>query len=287
VDFSSNFKSLASEDVQKAMDEWITFSSFIKGCSDKQRVIIDEGAIVGADPMQYIGTTLRYLFTANATKLNQLSASTICSCSEGNFLTSAICMRSIFEIGSAILLLNEKVLKALRINERANKIREGRNIDEAFSHKEVSRAVKELDKFLRGGALDWEALSTMSAQEFMDAAIDGEGRPIKVKSNMPKGYHVNDSLRLIFKRGPQLKITYAYLSELVHPNVGGTFLIMGDEKSSTAVGFGRSDFEGYGLIFTALQIMRPVLDIITNELKLLEAQSVQASPMPGTVILPQ
>ena len=52
----------------------------------------------------------------------------------------------------------------------------------------------------------------------------------------PKSTNVKTSIDNLAKDEPGIPLIYDYYCEIVHPNLGRTFLLMGDDQSHIAIG---------------------------------------------------
>jgi hypothetical protein len=223
--FSDEFREQVPVDKQHALEAIEQLHVIATVGVNRMRVEPSSAMEIGADPMEYIGTTLHFLYSLYSAKYEQLTLAIIEGCSNRQFLVASLCSRSLFETTATIMALNESIHKI---------ITNAKNPD-AFSNKEVKRLINVVDKHSRGGRFDWELFFSTDIEEFMEKSFDGEEVKIDANRNSPNSTNVLTYLDKWYSKDKYARMVYAYLSELSHPNVGCSFLVMGDEASFVAV----------------------------------------------------
>ena len=237
------------------------------------RVDPSPAMVKGTRQFEYIGTTLHFLYSLHSKKFEQLTSSIMRSCSSRDFIVVALCCRSLFETTAAISALNESILN---VGKHAKS-------KDTFAEDEIKRLIDIVNQHSRGGRFDWELFFTADIDEFMRRSFGkGEIRIDKTRA-MPESTNILTFLNRLYEKDKYARIAYAYLSELAHPNVGSSFLVMGDEHSHVAAGRGCDSVGGFKIACIALSILRPSVLLASAELDRLLQQARKSGCKAGTV----
>ncbi len=272
--FSDDFKDQIPVDRHQVFDAIEELYDIAKRGVNIMRVEPGSAMEAGADPMEYIGTNLHFLYSLYASKYEQLSAAIIEGCSKNKFLVATLCSRSLFETTATIMALNESIYKVV-----AN----AKGLD-SFSQKEVDRLIEIVNRHSRGGRFDWELFFSADIEEFLEKSFDGNNIKLNKNRNAPDSTNVQTYLDRWYDKDKNARLVYAYLSELAHPNVGSSFLVMGDDSSFVVAGKGCDSSGGSRIALIALGILRPSISIAKRELELLLAHAKQAGAKQGSIV---
>jgi hypothetical protein len=271
--FSHDFKSQVSVDRQQIFDAIEELHDLAMRGVNTMRVDPTSAMEVGADPMEYIGTTLHFLYSLYASKYEQLTSAIISGCSENQFLVASLCSRTLFETTATIMALNESIYKV---------VKNAKNVD-CFNQKEINRLIDIVNRHSRGGRFDWELFFSVDIEKFMEKSFDGDNVKLDSNRNSPNSTNVLTYLNKWYDKDKNARMVYAYLSELAHPNVGSSFLVMGDDSSCVVAGKDCNSSGGKKIALIALGILRPSISIAKRELELLLAHAKQAGAKQGSI----
>lgn len=99
---------------------------------------------------------------------------------------------------------------------------------------EIQELIEILDKHLRGGRFDWQSFLTGNFDNLMENTTVSIPQQVNVKTCMEKWA----------KETPSVKVLYDLFCDLVHPNIGSTFLIL--KQWSDGIGFGGQSGKLFG-----------------------------------------
>ena len=179
---------------------------------------------------------LKFVHILYETKYAQLTGALINSVNNDQFLVFAFCGRALIETAA---IQRYYLLKALPI------------IDEAattgfITVEQINKQIGLLDKHVHGGRFNWAEWFYGDRPEMFKRAaekrrLEKSGSKRRMKGSepakiTPDQVNVQTAIDHWAKETPEVVATYDYFCELVHPNVGNNFLVMGSNKKELTVG---------------------------------------------------
>jgi hypothetical protein len=170
------------------------------------------------DPMRLHNMYARSLVTCYVSKFAQLSETILDSIEDQRFLVYALAGRSLIESTATLRYYLLEKYKPL--------------LDKGFLTVEDMKKLIEIDdQHLRGGRFDWESFFTQRYDELKVAAAQAlaDKKDNTKKATVPTGTpHQTNVLTCIENWGketPAIIVIYNLFCDLVHPNMGNTFLV--------------------------------------------------------------
>lgn len=200
-----------------------------------------------------MGEVLWLIYRIYVAKYRELLSSVVKSTQNEDFIVFALCGRAVIETTATLRYYNNKTLAFVK----------GVKNPDQFSSSEIESIIELLDKHSRGGRFDWTKFFSASRREMAQKLV--EARRLKAQSTKPEEIsnpiqvNVQTTLDAWSKEQPEIALSYDFFCELVHPNLGSNFMIMGAKDKSlqlcgkTAKGVGRS------LAIEGIQLLTPVV----------------------------
>jgi len=170
------------------------------------------------DPMRLHNMYARSLVTCYVSKFAQLSEAILDSVEDQRFLVYALAGRSLIESTATLRYYLLEKYKPL--------------LDKAsLSNEDMKMLIEIDDQHLRGGRFDWESFFTQRYDALKAAAskalLDKKDKSQKahVSSGLPHQTNVLTCIENWGKTSPEIMVIYNLFCDLVHPNMGSTFLV--------------------------------------------------------------
>lgn len=202
---------------------------------------------------EYIGEVLWFIYGIYIAKFRELLTTVIDATHKEDFLVFALCGRSIIETTATLRYYNNKILSV---------VVEAKNKDQ-FSTDEINLIIGLLDKHSRGGRFDWTKFFSAPRREMAEQLVKARSKKSSntLANELPNPSQVNiqTALDAWSKEHPEIVLIYDFFCELVHPNLGSNFMVMGAKSGSlhlcgkTVKGVGRS------LTVEGIQFLAPVV----------------------------
>lgn len=201
-----------------------------------------------------MGNVLWFLYGIYTAKYKELVASLIKATQDENFLVFALCGRTIIETTATLRYYNHKTISVVRDVKD----------EEGFSPEQLATIVEVLDEHSRGGQFNWGDFFAIPRRDMAAKLIESakNRKPQKADTESiqnPKSKRSGQTLGEWEKDMPELRLIYAFFCELVHPNLGSNFMVMGVKDCNlqlcgdTVKGVGRS------LTIEGIMFLSPIL----------------------------
>ncbi len=160
----------------------------------------------------------RNLITSYVSKFADLSAGVILAIEQENFLTYALCGRALIETTA--------ILRYYMIEQYKPLFDKGQ-----FGKSEMQQLIDIDDHHLRGGKFDWESFLLQRYSKLKKATVEKLDRKGQKPASPPDRETGPQQVRIglcVEKWGremPEVLIVYNLFCDLVHPNIGSTFLV--------------------------------------------------------------
>lgn len=189
----------------------------------------------GEKTYEIIHKMFKFLYAQYQLKYAELTGGLIDSLNKKEYMIFASCARGLLEL-TAVLRYYTKKLEPI--------------IDEAaktgiFSHEQQKTMLDIIDQHARGGRFNWNEFYFGNKSSFAKHLVEmrkkkgkqfsAEAKNILEKVN-PEQVNVLTAIDNWAKEEPGVLLTYEYFCELVHPNLGSSFLVMGSNENRLVVG---------------------------------------------------
>jgi hypothetical protein len=178
------------------------------------------------DPRSVLNHYLDVLWSVHVCKFDELCRALIGAVNRGEFIVYGLVGRSLIE--------HAAVLRYYFMNRIKPTVEEAVRTG-SVSVQQIGVIVKELDRFLRGGRFNWEAFFS---GDFDKLVSDKQEQPPYAQVN------VLTCVQKWAKETPRVIDLYDLFCDLVHPNIGSTFLIT--KQFTNGIGFGGKEGERVG-----------------------------------------
>ena len=203
------------------------------------------------DPRKLHNAYARNLFICYSSKFADLSSALLLAVERSNFLTYALCGRALIE--TTAILRYYVVEKYKPLLDRGH-----------LTNDDLRRLIEIDDQHLRGGRFDWQSFLLRNYTKLREDAIaKSEGkRKGAAFSNMPSQARIGrDCLSSWTKETPAVSIVYDLFCDLVHPNIGSTFLVASTDDN----GLHFSRFQGEPIGKAIFEQSFPMLIAVTHK----------------------
>jgi hypothetical protein len=253
--FPKEIKAEASGLLLECMGAIETFSIHIEQVHERGYASFTPEKFKDAHKFEYVGDVLWFLYGIYAAKYRELLETIIRSTGNKEYLVFAHCGRGIIETTAILRYYNTKIFSIVQ-NAKDR---------DAFSDDEISRIVELLDKHSRGGRFDWEAfwLSNRKDMAVKLVAAWKNRKNQKAENSLPASnpsqINTNTAIDNWLVEEPAIVLVYEFFCELVHPNLGSNFLVMGANDSSLHVAGGTIKSVGHSLTMEGIKFLVPVI----------------------------
>lgn len=173
----------------------------------------------GDDPRRLHNMFARNLITCYASKLSDLSNGVLHGMEQSNFLVYALCGRALIEITATLRYYIHEQYKPLL--DKGN-----------LSHDDMVRLIEIDDRHLRGSRFDWQSFLLRNYRKLREDAVadlaakqKGGAKPASSGGGLQPQVNVQTCMEKWGKELPEVLIAYNLFCDLVHPNIGSTFLV--------------------------------------------------------------
>jgi hypothetical protein len=172
------------------------------------------------DPRRLHNMYVRCLITCYVTKFAQMSEAILDSVDDQRFLVYAMAGRSLIEMVATLryyLLENYKPL----LNKGS------------LSMEEMNKLLEIHHRHMRGSRFDWDAffsgryeeLDVAAAQALADKKAKAKTKKDPSSEGLPNQINVMTCIEKWGEETPRIMVIYALFCDLVHPNIGSSFLV--------------------------------------------------------------
>lgn len=238
--FSEKIRYKASPILLQCLDGLEQFATHINHVYEERQVQVNIHELVQAPSNDYVGQTLWLIYGIYTAKYRELLDSVIRATNDEDFLIFALSGRATIETTATLRYYNNKLLAI---------IKSAKDLD-AFSKEEIADIVRLLDKHSRGGRFDWTQFWSSPRQDMAMTLVaarrakKGVGDPNPLPN--PSQVNIQTAIDAWAADQPEIILFYDFFCELVHPNLGSNFMIMGSKDGylqlcgNTVKGVGRS-----------------------------------------------
>lgn len=203
------------------------------------------------DPVRHINESIDLLGGIYIAKFKQLYACIAESIERGQFVVYAQAARALLE--------NTATLRFVVHKQPLSDLAATWSRGEA-NNAQVQAAVRVLEQALRGRAFDWEAF----VDGRLDPSASGGGE------HAMKPFHIQDCLRSWYKESADIRVLYALLCDLVHPNIGSNLLVLRIAGDQLVVGGAGGQSAAIPAVGSTLKRVVSIYDVIQRSLLRLE-----------------
>lgn len=209
--------------------------------------------ILQQEPVEkYIAQVLQLLYGIYAAKFAELSEGIIESTSNPRYLVFAYCCRGFIETTAALRFYNKKTQQLFM---------KAKNQD-AYDSAELREIASLLDLHSRGGRFDWAQYWTLGRKGMVNH-ISTSAREKKPAQNPPGSnpsqINAKTMIAAWVSDEPTIALIYGFFCEVVHPNLGSNFLVMGADSGSLYVDASRERTIGRSLALEGIELVTPVV----------------------------
>lgn len=250
--FPNTLRNNASELLLKCLNGIESFHEHIV-CAHNDNTASFNPIILQQEPVEkYIAGVLKLLYGIYAAKFAELSEGIIESTSNSKYLVFAYCCRGFIETTATLRFYNKKTQQLFL---------KAKNQD-AYNSAELIEIASLLDRHSRGGRFDWTQYWTLG-RKGMVKHISASAREKKPAQNLPGSnpsqINVKTMIDAWVSGEPTIALIYDFFSEVVHPNLGSNFLVMGADSGSLYVDASREKTIGRSLAVEGIELVTPVV----------------------------
>lgn len=230
VSFSAEIRSRADSITVSCMDG---IEHFIAHTEQINKSIVTECpvTIVGdVDPIKMLGNIFDFLHNQYVAKFVELSSNMVLAANRSDYLVFALCGRSIIEATATLRYYIKQCEKEIKVAAKAE------DIDLTRQAKAFAALHAILDEHLRGGRFNWLEFFTGNKKTFTSNLIEAQRNRKTPDQPNPESLPISRLLDSWAKDEPYLHLSYNFFSELVHPNLGSNFLLMGVDNGRVLIG---------------------------------------------------
>lgn len=220
-------------------------------------VIDSSGQVLNQD----LPENLALLHAQYLAKYEELTRTLIRSANEHDYIVFALSGRALIETTATFRYFN------VELGELAKK----RTTIEGAGEKEKAAAewkiAASLDKHLRGGRFNWGEFYFGDRKHFAETLVNTAKTKSKEKPSQPNPEQINayTAVQKWAEIEPAIMLCYSFFCELVHPNLGSNFLVMGSKDGKIQVGGGVTKSVGNGLCLEGVKMIGGVLKEASNQ----------------------
>jgi len=251
--FPEKIRHQAPELLLRCLDGIETFLQHIDSIYVGRKIDFNFASVVQRPGNEYMGDVLWLIYGIYIAKYRELLSAVVKSTRDEDFLVFALCGRAVIETTATLRYYNDKTLAVIT----------GAKNPDQFSVDEIKRIVELLDKHSRGGRFDWPQFFSAQRGEMAQQLVQARRKKNQnaKTEELPNPIQVNvqTALDAWSKEQSEIVLFYDFFCELVHPNLGSNFMVMGTKDGSlqlcgkTVKGVGRS------LAIEGIQFLTPVV----------------------------
>ncbi len=192
------------------------------------QVSFDAASLPQVSQSEYIKNVLRLLYATYLAKFRELLSEVITGANDERFLVFALAGRAFIETTAMLRYHNRKIIGVV----------EAAQSRDAFSPDELKQIVDVLDQHSRGGRFDWFEFWFSNRKNMATQLVARRKSKLKEEPPLPNPSQVNvmTALDRWATDEPGIALAYEFFCELVHPNLGSNFLVMGAKDGHLRVG---------------------------------------------------
>jgi hypothetical protein len=167
----------------------------------------------------------RNLITSYVSRFADLSNGIILAIERSNFLTYALCGRALIETTA--------ILRYYLVEQYKPLLDKG-----TLNNNDFARLIEIDDRHLRGGKFDWESFLFKRYSKLKTDAVTriaGKGKkqtPPSKGDILPQQVRIGSCVESWAREMPEVLIAYNLFCDLVHPNIGSSFLVASTQSEA-------------------------------------------------------
>jgi len=250
--FPEKIRAQASDVLLQCIEGLESFFPHIDSVYRRNHATFDPVKLQTAHQFEYVGTVLWLLYGIYAAKYRELLRNVIRSTGDEEFPVFAHCGRGLIETTATLRYYNNKTLAVVLTAKDPDK----------FSTEKISKIVELLDAHSRGGRFDWAAFWTSNRKDMAEKLVaTRKNKKPRIPSDAPNPSQVNiqTAINTWMADEAGIVLIYDFFCELVHPNLGSNFLVMGAQDGSLHVAGPTLKSVGRSLTIEGIKFLVPVI----------------------------
>jgi hypothetical protein len=211
------------------------FHSQVQGWIWSNSVFLSPDELGKDQTYDVIHKMYNFLYAQYQVKYAELTGGLIDSLNNKQYMVFALCARNLLEL-TAVLRYYTKKLEPI--------------IDDAaktgiFTYEQQKTMLDIIDQHARGGRFNWNEFNFGDHSSFAEHLVEMRRKKDKhpaigsahiLEKVNPEQVNVLTAIERWASEEPGVLLTYEYFCELVHPNLGSNFLVMGSDANRLVVG---------------------------------------------------
>jgi hypothetical protein len=254
--FPEKIRAQASGILLQCIEGLESFCSLIDDVYDRNHFALDPVSLQNTHRFEYVGTVLWLLYGIYAAKYRELLRNVISSTANEEFLVFAHCGRGLIETTATLRYYNKKTLAVVMAAKDPEK----------FSSEEITKIIDLLDKHSRGGRFNWESFWMSNRKDMAERLVATRVATLKKKKSQipsdtpnPSQVSAQTAIDTWMSEEPGIVLVYDFFCELVHPNLGSNFLVMGARDGSLHVAGPTVKSLGRSLAIEGIKFLGPII----------------------------
>lgn len=233
----NNFKHRNGSDIFKRSIQGIEqFYEQVRKGATSSKATISPNILHTNFKYEIINKYLKFLYALHQAKYTELTGSLIESVNNKEYLIFALCGRSLLELTASLRYHTNDLLPIIQDSAKSGIVTSQQQI----------MLVNNLDKHIRGGKFNWGEFHYGDRSSFAAQLVEdrkkknrknkqSEPPPSPEQAN-PNQVNIQTAIDKWAKEDSGVQLTYDYFCELVHPNLGSNFLVMGSNNKELIIG---------------------------------------------------
>jgi hypothetical protein len=199
------------------------------------------------------------LYAQYLLKYNELVGGLIEAANSHQFIVFGLCGRTLIEVTATLRYYHKKIVPVIQ-----EAVASGVTTD-----KQWQEILSSLDKHARGGRFNWQEFWFGDRKKFAFHLVESAKNSGKKKNShvegeiqkQPNPEQVNalTAINQWAEEAPSIQLSYSFFCELVHPNLGSNFLVMGSKDGNLVLGGGVKKSIAMGLCEVGIELLVDVI----------------------------
>lgn len=256
--FPQGLRAGASMELARCLDGIESFYSLVDRYFSSRITDLNYFLLSDCTQLEYVGQALWMQYNIYISKYRELTGGVIRSTSDETFLIFAQCGRALLETAATHRYYNDKI----------RDIASNANFDDVFDTTDILLLVEQVDKQLRGGRLDWIAYWSTPWRAMAErlSATNHSSTTRDDESPIPRQVNVQTAISHWAKEATWVPVAYAYYCDLVHPNIGSNFLMVGASDEAIRAGGGVPKNIGASFVAEGIKLLTPAIKEVAKQL---------------------